>query len=149
MGPESADGCPSRTGTASCRCVRPSFNTPSNSAALRASVADRLAMYKKYKYGNFEAFDDQVRRVWDSSGQGVADKSTVFAKDFNKPEDGLAARVFPAVEVFRDPFERGGVAPAGINMDDGESTGGRSLLRPDFAGQSHGHQGRDEHLERA
>ena len=45
-------------------------------------------MYEKHKYGakdgNFEKYDDQVRLVWDSTGKGVADKSTVFANGFNK-----------------------------------------------------------------
>ena len=57
------------------------------------SVADRLAMYKKFNYGGYEKFDDQVRRVVDTDGDGKADASTVFAKGFNKPEDGLAAGV--------------------------------------------------------
>ncbi len=57
------------------------------------TVDDRLAMYKRHKYGNFEKYDDQVRRVWDSTGKGVADKSTVFANGFNKPEDGIGAGV--------------------------------------------------------
>ena len=61
------------------------------------SVEDRLAMYAKHKYGakdkDYEGFDDQVRMVWDSTGSKVADKSTVFAKGFNKLKDGLAAGV--------------------------------------------------------
>ena len=59
------------------------------------SVEDRLKMYEKHKFGakdkNYEDFDDQVRMVWDSTGSKVADKSTVFAKGFNKLKDGLAA----------------------------------------------------------
>ena len=61
------------------------------------SVEDRLKMYEKHKFGakdkNYEEFDDQVRMVWDSTGSKVADKSTVFAKGFNKLKDGLAAGV--------------------------------------------------------
>ena len=61
------------------------------------SIADRLKMYEKHKFGakdkNYEDFDDQVRMVWDSTGSKVADKSTVFAKGFNKLKDGLAAGV--------------------------------------------------------
>ena len=61
------------------------------------SIADRLKMYEKHKFGakdkNYEDFDDQVRMVWDSTGTKVADKSTVFAKGFNKLKDGLAAGV--------------------------------------------------------
>ncbi len=61
------------------------------------SVEDRLKMYEKHKFGakdkNYEEFDDTVRMVWDSTGSKVADKSTVFAKGFNKLKDGLAAGV--------------------------------------------------------
>ncbi len=61
------------------------------------SVEDRLKMYEKHKYGakdkNFEAFDEQVRMVWSSTGGHAADKSTVFAKGFNKLKDGVAAGV--------------------------------------------------------
>ena len=57
------------------------------------SVSDRLAMYKKYDYKGYEAFDDQVRRVVDTNGDGKADSSTVFAKGFNQLKDGLAAGV--------------------------------------------------------
>ncbi len=57
------------------------------------SIADRLAMYKKYKYPPYEKFGEQVRLIWDSTGSGKADKSTVFAGPFNKPEDGLGAGV--------------------------------------------------------
>lgn len=57
------------------------------------TVADRLAMYRRHKYGDFTAYDDQIRRIWDSTGKGVADKVTIFAKGFNKPEDGLIAGV--------------------------------------------------------
>lgn len=62
------------------------------------TVADRVAMYNKQypgkkPYTGFEKFDDQVRKVWDSTGSGKADKSSVFAKGFNQPADGLAAGV--------------------------------------------------------
>jgi len=57
------------------------------------SVADRVAMYKKHKYPGYEKFGEQLRQVWDSTGGGRADKSTVFAGPFNRPEDGLAAGV--------------------------------------------------------
>ena len=57
------------------------------------TTADRLAMYAKHKYKGFEKFDDQVRLVWDSTGSGKADKSTVFSSGYNRPEDGLAAGV--------------------------------------------------------
>jgi quinoprotein glucose dehydrogenase len=57
------------------------------------SVADRLAMYKKHKYGGFEKYPDQVRVVWDSTGSGKADKSEVFSTGYSRPEDGIAAGV--------------------------------------------------------
>jgi quinoprotein glucose dehydrogenase len=57
------------------------------------SVADRLAMYRKHNYKGFEKYDDQLRLVWDGSGGGKADRSTVFSNGYNRPEDGLAAGV--------------------------------------------------------
>jgi quinoprotein glucose dehydrogenase len=57
------------------------------------SIADRLAMYKKYKYPPSEKFGEQVRLIWDSTGSGKADRSTVFAGPFNRPQDGLGAGV--------------------------------------------------------
>ncbi|MDB5306329.1 MAG: Cytochrome c [Gemmataceae bacterium] len=60
--------------------------------ACRTS-ADRVAMYKKHNYTGFEKYSDQVRMVFDSTGSGKADKSTVFSAGYNRPEDGLAAGV--------------------------------------------------------
>ncbi len=57
------------------------------------SVEDRLAMYKKHKFPAYEKFGEQLRMVWDSTGSGKADKNSVFAGPFNKPEDGVAAGV--------------------------------------------------------
>jgi quinoprotein glucose dehydrogenase len=61
------------------------------------TVEDRLKMYEKHKYGakdnNYEGYDDQLRMVWDSTGKGKADKSTVFSKGYNKLKDGLMAGV--------------------------------------------------------
>ena len=61
------------------------------------SVADRLKMYEKFQFGakdsNYEKFDDQIRMLWDSTGKGAADKSTVYASGFNKLKDGLGAGV--------------------------------------------------------
>jgi quinoprotein glucose dehydrogenase len=57
------------------------------------SIDDLLAMYEKHNYKGFEKYADQVRMVWDSTGGGKADKSTVFAGGFNRPQDGLAAGV--------------------------------------------------------
>jgi quinoprotein glucose dehydrogenase len=61
------------------------------------SVEDRLKMYAKHKYGakddGYQGYDDQVRLVWDSTGKGRADKSTVFSKGYNQLKDGLGAGV--------------------------------------------------------
>jgi quinoprotein glucose dehydrogenase len=57
------------------------------------TVADRVAMYKKHKYEGHEKNDDIVRKVWDSTGSGKADKSSVFSKGYNQPADGLGAGV--------------------------------------------------------
>ena len=57
------------------------------------STADRLAMYKKHKYEGFEKYDDRVRLLWDGTGRGRADQSSVFSKGYNRPEDGLMAGV--------------------------------------------------------
>jgi quinoprotein glucose dehydrogenase len=61
------------------------------------SVADRLKMYENHKFGakegNYEKFDDQIRMIWDSTGKGAADKSTVYAGGFNQLKDGLGAGV--------------------------------------------------------
>jgi quinoprotein glucose dehydrogenase len=57
------------------------------------TVADRVAKYKKHGYVGFEKFAEQLRVVWDSTGDGRADKSAVFSGGYNRPEDGLAAGV--------------------------------------------------------
>lgn len=57
------------------------------------SIDDLLAMYKKHNYKGYEAYSDQVRIVWDSTGAGKADKSEVFSGGYNRPQDGLAAGV--------------------------------------------------------
>jgi quinoprotein glucose dehydrogenase len=57
------------------------------------TVADRVAMYKKFKYPQDERNSEKLRLIWDSTGSGKADKSTVFADGFNRYEDGIAAGV--------------------------------------------------------
>lgn len=57
------------------------------------TTAERLAMYKKHKYEGFEKYDDRVRLLWDGTGKGRADQSSVFSKGYNRPEDGLMAGV--------------------------------------------------------
>jgi quinoprotein glucose dehydrogenase len=60
------------------------------------SVADRVAMYKKYLGSGFEAFHvqhERIRRIVDRDGDGRADASTVFADGFNDPAVGIGAGV--------------------------------------------------------
>src|SRR4051812_20058840 len=63
------------------------------------TLDDRLAAYRKWAHkipGGMDYFtkhSDQVRLVEDTDGDGRADKSTVFARGFNAPLDGLAAGV--------------------------------------------------------
>ncbi len=56
------------------------------------TVAERVAMYKKYKY-NTTTDPDRVRMLSSSKGSGPPDQSTVFATGFNRPEDGLGSGV--------------------------------------------------------
>ena len=49
------------------------------------TIADRVAMYRKYLKKNFpscETESDRVSLLEDTKGQGVADKATVFAEGF-------------------------------------------------------------------
>ncbi len=57
------------------------------------TVADRVAMYKKYNFPRFEQNSERIKLIWDSTGSGKADKATVFADGFNRTEDGIAAGV--------------------------------------------------------
>ena len=57
------------------------------------TVADRLAMYKKYRVAPHPENSERVRLVWDSNGDGKADKDSIFADGFNRPEDGIGAGV--------------------------------------------------------
>lgn len=58
------------------------------------TIADRLAILKgdpKINLATLSKETDRVRRVWDSTGSGRADKATVFAEGFNDPLDGIGA----------------------------------------------------------
>jgi quinoprotein glucose dehydrogenase len=58
------------------------------------TVADRVAMYRKYLGKSFERFDiehERVRRIVDRDGDGRADSATVFADGFNDPSAGIGA----------------------------------------------------------
>ncbi len=56
------------------------------------TVAERVAMYKKYKY-NATTDPDRVRMLSSSTGTGKPDQSTIFANGFNRPDDGLGSGV--------------------------------------------------------
>ncbi|HEX8912088.1 MAG TPA: PVC-type heme-binding CxxCH protein [Humisphaera sp.] len=64
------------------------------------TVADRIAMLKRHateKSGieGLQATDaERIMRIEDTTGSGRADKYSVFAEGFNRPEDGLASGVF-------------------------------------------------------
>ncbi len=60
------------------------------------TVADRVAMYRKYLGAEFAKYSlehDRVRRLVDRDGDGRADGSTVFADGFNDPAAGIGAGV--------------------------------------------------------
>ncbi len=60
------------------------------------SVADRVAMYKKFLGKEFAGYDlqhERVRRIVDRDGDGKADGATVFADGFNDPAAGIGAGV--------------------------------------------------------
>ena len=63
------------------------------------SLEDRLKVFEKWKDkfpGGMDWYSqhaDQIRLLQDTTGDGKADKSTVFAGGFNAPLDGLAAGV--------------------------------------------------------
>ncbi len=60
------------------------------------TVADRVAMYKKYLgsgFAKYEVEHERVRRIVDRDGDGRADAATVFADGFNDPAAGIGAGV--------------------------------------------------------
>src|SRR5581483_2920738 len=60
------------------------------------TVADRVAMYKKYlgsEFARYEVEHERVRRLVDRDGDGRADASTVFADGFNEPAAGIGAGI--------------------------------------------------------
>jgi quinoprotein glucose dehydrogenase len=60
------------------------------------TVADRVAMYRKYakdKFHEYETEHDRVRLVEDTDGDGVADKASVFADGFHDAATGIGAGV--------------------------------------------------------
>jgi quinoprotein glucose dehydrogenase len=60
------------------------------------TVADRVAMYKKYlgdSFATYSVHHDRVRRIVDTNGDGRADQATVFADGFNDAATGIGAGV--------------------------------------------------------
>ena len=60
------------------------------------SVDDRIRYHKKHlgdKISEYTRYDDQIRLIRDSNGDGQADSAKVFANQFNQIEDGTAAGV--------------------------------------------------------
>lgn len=60
------------------------------------SVVQRVEYMKLYegkRFPDYEKEEDRVRLVWDSDGDGRADKATVFAGGFNSAAEGLGAGV--------------------------------------------------------
>ncbi|MBL9122926.1 MAG: HEAT repeat domain-containing protein [Planctomycetaceae bacterium] len=58
------------------------------------TVADRVAMYRKYLGDGFATYvteHDRVRLVEDTDGDGRADRSSVFADGFREAADGIGA----------------------------------------------------------
>lgn len=75
--------------------IRGHMNWLDDDLACR-TVADRVAMYARRDAKNFKNYSihhDRVRLLEDSTGNGVADRATVFADGFSNAADGIAAGV--------------------------------------------------------
>jgi len=75
--------------------IRRHMNWLDDDLACR-TVADRVAMYKKYLGDDFKTYEehhDRVRRIEDRDGDGVADTATTLADGFNNAADGIGAGV--------------------------------------------------------
>jgi quinoprotein glucose dehydrogenase len=67
-----------------------------NAELSSRSVADRIAMYKKFMRKKADALaieSERISLIEDQDGDGKADRSSVFAEGFNRMEDGLGAGV--------------------------------------------------------
>jgi len=62
------------------------------------SVAERVEYMKRFegkRIAEYTKESDRVKLLWDSNGDGKADKATVFADGFNDIADGLGSGVLP------------------------------------------------------
>ena len=60
------------------------------------SVEERVAIMRRHegaRITNYTRMSDRVRKVWDSSGSGHADRATIFSDGYNAIPDGLASGV--------------------------------------------------------
>lgn len=58
------------------------------------TVQDRIDYHKRLlgdQVKQYTRYDDRIRRVWDSDGDGTADQAVVYANRFNRIEDGTGA----------------------------------------------------------
>ncbi len=64
---------------------------------LAVRTTDGRVGYLKNYFGNDAASitgaADRVRKIWDSNGDGILDKASVFTEGFGNPEDGLGSGV--------------------------------------------------------
>lgn len=64
------------------------------------TTAERLALYEKYadkkEPGYYTKYAEKIRVLEDKDGDGVADKSWLYADGFNDPLDGTAAGIMAA-----------------------------------------------------
>jgi quinoprotein glucose dehydrogenase len=60
------------------------------------TVDDRLALMKRHlgkRFADYGVHHERIRLLEDTKGTGKADRATVFADGFNRPQDGIAAGV--------------------------------------------------------
>ena len=64
------------------------------------TVADRVAMYRKYltpeEFAQYGAQDDRIRRIVDEDGDGRADEANVFADGFQDQAAGIGSGILVA-----------------------------------------------------
>jgi quinoprotein glucose dehydrogenase len=73
--------------------IRGHMNWLDDDLACR-TVADRVAMYRKFegkKFDSYEVHHDRVRLLEDTTGTGKADKATTFADGFHHADEGIGA----------------------------------------------------------